>query len=138
MRALSVRQPWASLIAAGLKPIENRTWYPDSVRDTTILIVSGKTPETREDLEAAAAICDKLGLSLPESRPLGMALATVHVAGALQLQDGEIVTDSWLDDIDTDSLEWWQRDCIGWILQDPQPVDPYPVKGKFGLFEVAE
>lgn len=26
MRALTVRQPWASLIVAGLKPVENRTW----------------------------------------------------------------------------------------------------------------
>jgi hypothetical protein len=26
MRALSIRQPWASLIVNGSKPIENRTW----------------------------------------------------------------------------------------------------------------
>lgn len=26
MKALSIKQPWASLIAHGLKPIENRTW----------------------------------------------------------------------------------------------------------------
>jgi len=26
MKALSIRQPWASLIIAGIKPIENRTW----------------------------------------------------------------------------------------------------------------
>lgn len=26
MKALSVKQPWASLIAHGIKPIENRTW----------------------------------------------------------------------------------------------------------------
>jgi hypothetical protein len=24
--ALSIRQPWASLIVAGLKPVENRSW----------------------------------------------------------------------------------------------------------------
>jgi len=26
MKALSIRQPWASLIMAGIKPVENRTW----------------------------------------------------------------------------------------------------------------
>jgi hypothetical protein len=26
MKALSIKQPWASLIAHGIKPIENRTW----------------------------------------------------------------------------------------------------------------
>lgn len=27
--ALTVRQPWAGLIAAGIKPVENRTWRRD-------------------------------------------------------------------------------------------------------------
>lgn len=26
MKAITIKQPWASLIAAGLKDIENRTW----------------------------------------------------------------------------------------------------------------
>lgn len=26
MKALSIKQPWASLIAHGIKDIENRTW----------------------------------------------------------------------------------------------------------------
>ena len=26
MKALSIRQPWASLIVAGIKDIENRSW----------------------------------------------------------------------------------------------------------------
>ncbi|MCE9533962.1 MAG: ASCH domain-containing protein [Planctomycetes bacterium] len=26
MKALTIKQPWAGLIAAGIKPIENRTW----------------------------------------------------------------------------------------------------------------
>ena len=29
MKALSVRQPWAELIVAGLKDVENRTWRTD-------------------------------------------------------------------------------------------------------------
>ena len=29
MKALSIRQPWAELIVAGLKDIENRTWRTD-------------------------------------------------------------------------------------------------------------
>lgn len=27
MKALTVKQPWASLIIAGYKPVENRIWY---------------------------------------------------------------------------------------------------------------
>ena len=28
MKVLSIQQPWASLIVAGIKDIENRTWKP--------------------------------------------------------------------------------------------------------------
>jgi len=30
MKALSIKQPWASLIAHGIKNIENRTWKSTS------------------------------------------------------------------------------------------------------------
>ena len=42
MKALSVRQPWANLIASGDKVIETRTWATDYRGD--LLIVSSKTP----------------------------------------------------------------------------------------------
>jgi len=41
MKALSVRQPWAWLIANNLKPIENRTW-PTRYRGA-FLIHAGQT-----------------------------------------------------------------------------------------------
>jgi len=43
MKALSVRQPWANLIAAGKKTIETRKWATDYRGQ--ILIVSSKTPK---------------------------------------------------------------------------------------------
>ena len=42
MKALSVRQPWANLIAAGEKTIETRTWATNYRGE--ILIVSSKKP----------------------------------------------------------------------------------------------
>ena len=42
MRALSVKQPWASLIASGQKTIETRTWRTDYRGD--LLIVSSRQP----------------------------------------------------------------------------------------------
>jgi len=43
MRALTVKQPWASLIASGLKQIENRTYpVPKTVRGERIAIHAGK------------------------------------------------------------------------------------------------
>lgn len=41
MKVLSVQQPWASLIAAGIKDVENRTWKP-KVNPGRILIHASK------------------------------------------------------------------------------------------------
>jgi len=43
MKALSVKQPWANLIASGLKTIETRTWKTKYRGD--LLIVSSKSPK---------------------------------------------------------------------------------------------
>jgi hypothetical protein len=42
MKALSIEQPWANMIASGEKTIETRTWSTDY--RGPILIVSSKTP----------------------------------------------------------------------------------------------
>ena len=43
MKAISVKQPWASLIACGKKMIETRTWYTNDRGD--ILIASSRLPK---------------------------------------------------------------------------------------------
>lgn len=42
MKALSIKQPWANMIASGEKTIETRTWSTDY--RGSLLIVSSKTP----------------------------------------------------------------------------------------------
>lgn len=42
MKAISIKQPWASLIAHGIKDIENRTWKcPQKYIGKRVLIVRG-------------------------------------------------------------------------------------------------
>lgn len=53
MKALSVRQPWASLIADGVKTIEVRSW-PTKHRGP-LLICAGKRPY--ESLPVGVAVC---------------------------------------------------------------------------------
>ena len=45
MKAISIKQPWAYLIASGIKDIENRTWKcPEKYIGTRVLIhASAKT-----------------------------------------------------------------------------------------------
>jgi len=62
MKALSVKQPWANLIAAGEKAIETRTWATDY--RGPILIVSSRSPKI-EPAGFALAIAD-----LVDCRPM--------------------------------------------------------------------
>lgn len=43
MKVLSVQQPWASLIVAGIKTVENRTWQPKQLPGRILIHASKKT-----------------------------------------------------------------------------------------------
>ena len=43
MKVLSVQQPWASLIVAGIKDVENRTWKPSKMPGRILIHASKKT-----------------------------------------------------------------------------------------------
>lgn len=56
MKALSVRQPWASMIARGEKTIEVRSW-PTSYRGR-LLICAAKKPHGDDPIGVAVAVVD--------------------------------------------------------------------------------
>lgn len=97
MKALSVRQPFASAIAKGEKKIEYRTWQTPYRGD--LLIVSGKKYYE--------------GLDVDPTLPLGVAICIVTLV-----------------DI-TEGYDYYE-----WHLANIRPVEPIPIKGKLGLFEV--
>jgi len=62
MKALSVKQPWANMIASGVKTIETRKWSTDY--RGMLLIVSSRTPKI-EPAGCAVAVA-----KLVDCRPL--------------------------------------------------------------------
>ena len=42
MKTLSIQQPWASMICAGIKDVENRTWKPAEVPGRILIHASSK------------------------------------------------------------------------------------------------
>lgn len=62
MKALSVKQPWANLIASGVKTIETRVWATDFRGD--VLIASSKQPRI------APAGCAAAVVELTDCRPM--------------------------------------------------------------------
>lgn len=116
MKALSIRQPWAWLIVAGIKPVENRTWRTHY--RGPLVIHAGKHPasETIERIER------RFGVSIPRE----------------QLQFGGIVGVVELVDVVTTSHSSFYTGPYGWVLQNPRCVKFVPWRGQQGLFDVPD
>lgn len=101
MRALTVHQPWAQLIAVGAKTIETRSWPPPDALIGEVLVIHAAATlaginqiaagigDPCGDIEATLAahgytLDDQLGLGPPYSQvPLGEIVASCRVVGAI-------------------------------------------------------
>ena len=82
MRAVSVMQPWASLIALGAKRYETRSWRTRH-QGPLAIHASLTFPREARDLcgaEPFAAALRASGLGAPGKRPSGAVIATCHLA----------------------------------------------------------
>ena len=113
MKALSIQQPWAQLIVAGLKPIENRTWTTD-YRGPLLIHAAQRMSVEIEAVERAFAIkIDRKALHF-----------------------GAIIGRVELVDIVTHSRSPWFAGPYGFVLRNPRPMHPLPWRGRLNLFEV--
>lgn len=96
MKALTVLQPWASLIVAGYKRIENRTWSPQwELYGSEILIHAGKSErELRKMDDLTKRIIADYGENVNDRDlyPLGCLLGVAR-----------------LDDVVESANAWWWR-----------------------------
>lgn len=113
MKALSVKQPFASLIASGRKTIETRNWSTSYRGD--LLIVSSKT-SCRDD---------------PEKYPdelLGWALCVINLVDCRMMQR-----------LDEEAAACYvYAGAVAWVFENIRRIKPFPVRGKQGLFDVDE
>ena len=77
MKCLTVRQPWASLIVAGVKDVENRTWR-----------TSYRGPLAIHGAKTAATLRD-YGHLFDGEPPCGVVLGTVELVDCVQDSDSE-------------------------------------------------
>lgn len=140
MKALSVMQPWATLILEHGKLVENRTWRSGYLGP--LVIVSSARMEPGWDQEHwDDALCDAypdhddaiqahgaikvLGeqVRFPKCCPLALALGTVDVVGY---------------DRDRKTL-WDAEDQWHWRLANPRKFKtPFHVRGRLGLYEIPD
>lgn len=106
MKALSLRPEWAMPVMLGEKTVEVRTW--------------------RTDYRGQLLICSS-------NRPIAGAIAG-HAFCIVELLDVVPFTHEHLEV----SLlgEMPDRQCYAWMLGDVEWIEPFPVKGRLGLYDV--
>jgi hypothetical protein len=108
MKAVSIKQPWASLIAAGVKTLELRGWPTD--HRGPLLICSSRRPYV-------------------DGHRHGAALCVVNVV------DCRMMTP---DDVPFACVDRFYPDHFAWVLRDVRLIEPFPIVGQLRLFDVRD
>lgn len=153
MKAISLWQPWASLVATGSKRFETRSWYTNY--RGPLLICSAKAGLSQSDIiakvntwEVQAGLAPLVGDPLDLTGfltgdfhycgisysilPLGKAIAIVELLDCIstdRLTLGQIGTDLPFGDFSTGRYAWKLAHLF-------RIANPFPVRGCQGLFEV--
>lgn len=113
MKALSIKQPWASLIAKGWKRIELRSW--------------------RTHYRGQLVICSgsRAWKGLEPRGPLGVTVCTLELVDVRPASRAD--ADAACVPEDEFPYGWY-----AWILKNPRPVAHVPVKGRLGIFDLPD
>jgi len=113
-KALTIHQPWASLITAGIKDVENRRWVTG--HRGPLWIHAGKaTDHSRPAVEARRLMGEP-------DLPAGAVIGWVTVSDVVVRHE----TSPWAED------GYWH-----WVLTDPHPLpEPIPYRGAQGLWNL--
>jgi hypothetical protein len=131
MKALSVRQPWASLIAEGLKTMELRTWETNHRGE--IAIHASKGDSTRDVYRLVDNECPGLKV-FDWDNPFGAIIATAKIATIMRF--GNEYTYSLHSHEHLCPIKSFEFVPFGWVLTDIQKLsEPIPANGRLGLWE---
>lgn len=139
IRAISLHQPFADLIAMGNKTVETRGWA--TTHRGLLLICAAK----KYDKEVKANIqifqeydywFDREPLLPADYKPrLGVAVARANVVDCQELWEGKKDVEKWRRASCLPKLPGWKLDGLwGWVLTEIEPIDPFPIKGRQRLF----
>lgn len=121
MKAISLKQPWATWVALGFKTIETRTWKTKHRGE--LLICASKNV----DKDAVAEARDTGFPPYQEDEfPRGVAVAVVNVVDCRPMRDDDAA----------DALCMNEPGRFAWPLKDIRAIEPFPVKGSLSIFEV--
>ena len=136
MKALTIKQPWASLIALGEKQFETRSWATKHRGE--LAIHAGKSVD-KEACEEFADVLKSYGIHSIKDLPTGAVIATAELVDCHRVVDGcplFAVTDK--DKIISDKEFRYGFYDVGrhaWELKQIKQLEqPIPAKGQLSLW----
>ena len=142
MKALTLTQPWASLVALGAKRIETRSWSTPYRGSLAIHAAKG-FPKWAKETCNKSEFAAELG---PNPLPLGAVVATCRLISCIptrELQQNRVIEVDYLagcaDFVMTDverTFGDYEPGRWAWLLADVVPLEP-PIlaTGALGLWE---
>jgi hypothetical protein len=133
MKALTLTQPWASLVAIGAKRIETRSWGT-SYRGPLAIHAAKGFPRDARDFSR----CIRLGVLFGPhyEYPRGFVIATCRLAACVQVEKLLSENAYRLDMTEQEQLFGnYEPGRWGWMLADIKAINPEPAKGALGLWE---
>lgn len=115
MRTITIKQPWAAWIADGHKTVELRTWRTD-YRGRLLITASANPAKCRVELDDGTT----------RILPAGCLVCVVD------LVDCRPATAA---DSDAACCDVVDNGLLAWVLANPMPVQPEPVKGRLNLWQ---
>jgi hypothetical protein len=130
VKAISIRQPWAWLIVAGHKDVENRTWRTQ-YRGPILIHASKGTTKREYNAAWTFAFC---GHDIP-------AKAIYELPKFEDLERGGIIGMAELVDVVPPyrrESPWHMDGCQGFKMKNVRPLPFIPFDGRLNIFEVPD
>lgn len=136
MKAITIKQPWATLIALGLKEFETRSWA--TKYRGSIAIHAGKSID-KEAYENFSNDLKAVGIENIKQLPIGSVIATASLVECHKVikeypeQNTAEVAAFYIDGKEYD-YGFYEPGRYAWQLSNVQAIGPVPAKGQLSLW----
>ncbi|MGE0547582.1 MAG: ASCH domain-containing protein [Kofleriaceae bacterium] len=143
MKALTLTQPWAGLVASGIKRIENRPWKPSAKMIGERFAIHASRAIDRDAWRGIIEIAPEVALDYPG--PMAPACRVHRLAEITSAIIGVATVVTWvthphqIDAYTSPEQTKWFFGPVGFVLTDIHTIAaPVPCKGALGFWQVPD